>query len=183
MGYSAKAIANYLLDNSRRRSITPMKLQKLVYLAHGWWLGMKGKPLVDDEFAEAWTYGPVFPSLLQEFNAYGNSPISTKAKDIDNIDDAGNVTFKTPEVDPDDSNVIVVLNTVLEAYGKSPGTRLSEITQDESAPWATTRNHKPVYRNTHIPNEMIEKYYRGLIDKWQDADREVPHRASQPLKP
>ncbi len=63
MGYSAQAVANCFLDlaNKENKEITPLKIQKLVYIAHGWFLAVTDKPLVDDEFVEAWQYGPVFP--------------------------------------------------------------------------------------------------------------------------
>ena len=80
MGYSAFAVANYFLRLGRDsgEEITPLKIQKLVYIAHGYHLAFtasdnspNGLPLVDDEFAEAWQYGPVFPSLYHHFKRFG----------------------------------------------------------------------------------------------------------------
>ena len=37
--YSAIAIANYFVDCSKGKSdLTPMKMQKLIFIAHGWYL-------------------------------------------------------------------------------------------------------------------------------------------------
>lgn len=77
MGYTAKAVANHLLDFglTRKNEIPPLKMQKLVYISHGWHLALSdGKPLVSDEYVEAWPYGPVFPSVYHEFKHYGASP-------------------------------------------------------------------------------------------------------------
>jgi len=53
------AVANYLIGKaqSEGRSITPMQLIKLVYIAHGWTLGLYDQPLIGEQ-VEAWTYGP-----------------------------------------------------------------------------------------------------------------------------
>ena len=50
MGYSAKALANFFIKNYT--NISPLKIQKLVYISHGWHLGLFDEPLVDDEFAK-----------------------------------------------------------------------------------------------------------------------------------
>jgi len=43
-----------------------MKLQKLVYYAHGWHLALNNEPLIDEQ-VECWQYGPVISSLFHEF--------------------------------------------------------------------------------------------------------------------
>lgn len=63
VGYSAKAVANYFLAQYGKHGLNPLKLQKLVYIAHGWNLAVRNQPLVDNELPEAWEYGPVFASL------------------------------------------------------------------------------------------------------------------------
>ena len=85
MEYSAKAIANYFLELAAKHGekVTPLKIQKLVYIAHGWHLALYEKPLVYDEFAEAWEYGPVFPSIYHEFKHFGGAPIAEPATDIE----------------------------------------------------------------------------------------------------
>lgn len=66
--YSAKAIANKFLDiaESEGAKIDPMKMQKLVYIAHGWGLGFLGEPLITQDI-EAWKYGPIISDLYHEF--------------------------------------------------------------------------------------------------------------------
>ncbi len=82
--YSPKSIANYFIDLAKVSGdkLTPMKLQKLVYYAMGWFAGYTGKPLVD-EAVEAWQYGPVFSSLYHEFKQFGSGPIDGKATEYD----------------------------------------------------------------------------------------------------
>ena len=44
-------------NQTHYKEITTMQLLKLVYIAHGWMLGLYDKPLISDE-VEAWQYGP-----------------------------------------------------------------------------------------------------------------------------
>ena len=63
--YSAKAVANTLLSRSKElgiNDITPMKLQKLIYYAHGWLLAFLGTALIK-EGVQAWKYGPVIHTV------------------------------------------------------------------------------------------------------------------------
>jgi uncharacterized phage-associated protein len=58
--YECDLIANELLSLSARDTapLTVMKLLKLVYIAHGWYLAFADKPLISEK-VEAWDYGPV----------------------------------------------------------------------------------------------------------------------------
>ena len=164
MGYSALAIANYFIEKAPPDSVTPMKIQKLVFLAHGWHLGVTGKPLVDDEYAEAWMYGPVFPSLYHAFKRYGSDPIQESATDID-VNEDGLWAVYTPGVKEDDQNTVQCLDKIREVYGKMTGAKLSAITHASSSPWRAARDKGAHVRNTHIPNADVQKYYRGLAEK------------------
>ena len=64
MRYKALAIANYYIDkaNVEDTPLDHLRLQKLVYLAHGWHLAIHGRPLIE-ESVEAWKYGPVIADL------------------------------------------------------------------------------------------------------------------------
>ena len=44
-------------------SLTPLKLQKILYYAQGWSYVWDGVPLFEEEF-EAWQYGPVNRQIL-----------------------------------------------------------------------------------------------------------------------
>src|SRR5208282_4587731 len=70
--YPSMAVANWFIENLSR--VDPLKLQKLVYFAHGWHLALRDQPLID-ELVEAWDYGPVVPSLYHQFKRYGNQSI------------------------------------------------------------------------------------------------------------
>lgn len=87
--FPAKEIANYFLGiaDNNGKPISPMKLLKLVYYAHGWHLALSGNPLIKEN-VEAWRFGPVVRCLYDEFKIWGNGPIRKRATSVDNM---GNV--------------------------------------------------------------------------------------------
>lgn len=176
MGYSAFAVANYFLSLAKHsgEEITPLKIQKLVYIAHGYHLAFtardnppNGLPLVDDEFAEAWQYGPVFPSLYHRFKHFGRNAITTPAQDIEFSFVAGKVhsNIITPQIDEGDKYTCALLNKIWEVYGGFTGPQLSDITHREGTPWDIAKKGGGEFRNIHISNEEIKNYYLKRIGK------------------
>lgn len=156
--YSAKAIANYFLDKADEDSIslTPMKIIKLVYIAHGWYLALTGKPLIKD-YVEAWTYGPVIPDLYHEFKKYGNQPIQEYATEI-----------VTPTVNtlPHDLpfSIEQFLDKVWEVYKRFTAVQLSQMTHQPLTPWAITINDSSGQKNPIISDDLIRDYYTKLAN-------------------
>ncbi len=168
---SAKAVANYFLDLGKRDgiAITPLKIQKLVYISHGWHLALTdGKPLVCDEYAEAWPYGPVFPSLYHEFKRFGDTPIKSYAEEIVlhrglshdyELEEEYEVVI--PKVY--DKEVKKLLDKIWEFYSDTSGPTLSRITHRKGSPWHKIWEQHKGMKNVHIPNEKIEEYYKSLM--------------------
>ena len=120
-------IASYFLQQDQKGR-TLMQLLKLSYIAHGFKLGFDLGPL-SDEPAEAWKYGPVFPSLYHY--------------DFDDYDPQNNRRIKSSEYthnDVDhsfDSQEKSVLELVNKAYGDLEGWQLSQLTHRDNTPWHT----------------------------------------------
>lgn len=157
MAYNALAIANYFLDLASRdgKELNPMKLQKLVYYAHGWNLAINGQPLID-EAVEAWTYGPVIPSLYHEFKKFGSGPITEKAMTLE-ISGPTSVRFIMPRVQ--DEETMSLLDTVWEAYGNLSAVQLSNLTHESDSPWSTIYSQSGGRKGVDIPDELIKQYF------------------------
>lgn len=159
MGHTAKAVANWFLDKSH--PISPLKLQKLVYISHGWYMALSSAELlVDDEFAEAWEHGPVFPSLYHEFKEFGFRAITRKAEDFaEDFAPFHDWETTTPEIPTREERTHSLLEKIWIVYGKFSGGQLSSLTHAEGTPWHQIRTAYPGMRNIQIPNELIRKHY------------------------
>ena len=157
MGYSAKAVANYFLEQYGGTKISPLKIQKLVYIAHGWHWAFHDKPLVSDEHAEAWEYGPVFASLFHEFKHLGRDPIKGLAMESD-IDESQGLVVRTPRIPLEDERTCRFLDKVWEEYGGHSASALSTICHRQGTPWHKARQDD-YRRNAHIDDDEIKLHY------------------------
>jgi uncharacterized phage-associated protein len=158
MTHSALSIANAFLDVAKAegKGISPMKLQKLVYYAHGWYLGLFGEPLID-ETIEAWKYGPVIQPIYHEFKCFGSSDITCAATVFD-VD-----TFDLIEPRPEgDEDVLALIKTIWHEYGSFSALKLSSMTHISNGPWAKARVGHEEARSVPIPNESIKQYFEKL---------------------
>ena len=170
MGYSAKAIANYFLDLGWKEdiSITPLKIQKLLYFAHGWHLGFTGDPLLEER-VEAWEYGPVISSIYYEFREFGADTIDRKATDYRSLGD-GDIKIYEPDIifeEKDESKLdflTALLNRVWKVYGTLSAIRLSDLTHAEGSPWQKARQGSE-YINECIPEESIKKHFKKRVEE------------------
>lgn len=158
MAYSAASIANAFLSRAFRdkQSMSPMKMQKLAYIAQGYALVEMGEPLFDELF-EAWQFGPVLPSLYHECKVYKNGNITDYLQDVD---------LRTSRSSPaplptDDVEVNQIIDFVWENYGKQSATALSDWTHAKGGPWyAVTNGGTEIMRNKDISNDLINDYFR-----------------------
>ena len=165
MGYPAKAVANYFLEKHGDQTLSPLKIQKLVYVAHGWHLAFHDEPLVDNEYVEAWQYGPVFASLYHEFKRFGRKPVLELATET-RLDEDNNLVVTTPKIREGDE-VRELLDRIWEVYGGHSAAKLSGICHQEGTPWHTARERNKNLINAHIDNEEIKRHYVGKMQRGQ----------------
>ena len=151
--YSAKAVANNFLLYGNRENIpmTPMKIIKLTYIAHGHFLANTDNSLFSDE-VEAWDYGPVIPALYHEFKVYGRFPIDSFAKERKGIKLIP--TFALGK------EVFQFARKAWNKYKDLDGVELANMTHKDGTPWHKTR-YSLEYRNNRrvIDNSLIRDYY------------------------
>jgi len=165
MPFSAKAVANEFINLAKqeRRTLSPMQVLKLVYLAHGWYLAITGKPLLD-EHIEAWRFGPVVPSIYHEFKKYGNGPIQAPATTTSVVNNAGRLTLSLVPIElcGEDSGLAKkIIREVWEKYKHLSAIQLSNFTHLPESPWSQTPNKEIM--GTDIEDARIQQYFSSLI--------------------
>lgn len=142
----ARVVSNYLVDlaDEAGKTITPMQSLKLVYLAHGFSLALRGKPLIHNRI-EAWKYGPVIPDLYHAIKDWGDQPI-------------GKVTdWHLEALTTSDKEL---LRSVYNVYSELSGVALSSLTHQPGTPWDIS--YRPGSFGELIPNHVIAVHYRDL---------------------
>ena len=169
MLYSAKAVANGFIDiaRSNREPITAMKLQKLVYCAHGWHLAIKNEPLIR-EMVEAWEWGPVIPALYQAFKEFGSKPITKKAQSfqVEGNEKDAQYHFYTPEISHssgDHTFAQALLHRIWEVYGGYSAAQVSRLTHEGGTPWDEIRKKYPGRRGVDIPDKLIKVHFESKV--------------------
>ena len=149
------AVANFFVSKAHQegREITPMKVIKLTYIAHGWKLGLEGNPLIRESI-EAWKYGPVIRSLYDVFRAYGSGAIKHLAS---SWTPGG---FGVVHVPAGDAN-IPLLDRIWQVYGHFTGGQLSTLTHQEDTPWHDIWEHEGGKNvlGAVIPDDKIREHY------------------------
>lgn len=139
------AIVDYFIyvANDTGSFISNLKLQKLVYYAQAWHLGIYDTPLFDDDF-EAWVHGPVIPLLFHKYKEFGWKPILKEVQ--------------KPEFPP---QLEEFLEDITEVYFIREGLELEMMTTRED-PWIYARKGLARDESSHaiITKESMRSYYK-----------------------
>ena len=157
-GYNPITIANHFIGLSKD-GLTLMQLLKLSYISHGFTLALLDRPLAD-EYAEAWKFGPVFPSIYHESKFKKPGLIKNKAQTA-NMETNSLEDFLS-NFDNDEKEI---MEFTYRKYGKLDGWQLSAITHAEGTPWYDAWKEGKYIRGFSIRNELIQEYYKNLIEK------------------
>ncbi len=168
----------YLLKKAAEEGggLTPLQINKLVYICHGWAWGKLNRPLIDNRSGqiEAWKYGPVvrevytrlknwgrdevtYESFCEKFGSYGLG--TERAKEF--------LSGKINDLEKNDQQICMLLDVVWYVYKDLSGGQLITITHKKETPWM-----KHVKRNmfgrvvhaVHIPDETIAEHYRIMLE-------------------
>lgn len=148
--YSSITVATYIvaIANERRYGINMTKLQKLLYIAYGVYLAVKGSRLTD-EHPQAWPYGPVFPTTRNKLLNVDFSTVRLTDVVLDEI--RSNAEMNS------------LINLVFNSFGTRTATELTKWSHSVGSPWDRTVNGSSSNWGKRIPDEYIMAYFKTLI--------------------
>ena len=139
--FNSISVANYLLKKDE--NLSPLKLIKLVYMCHGWHLGLYGTPLVNEP-VEAWRHGPVFQKLYDAVKQFVAVPVIFPIKG----GDVAKFTKRQKQL----------VDEVYDYYKGYKPWPLSDLTHEDGTPWADTWMQSP-YGNAIVDSNLIRNHF------------------------
>jgi uncharacterized phage-associated protein len=158
--YDVRLVANNLLDKLELRSIyiTQMELYKHLFFAHGWYLVVNDRPLIEDKF-EAWEFGPVQPLLRSQLKNVADKKIDIRFSIIDIF--AGHKYIPHGDMKEEDVSFLV---SIYDSYSKYSAYRLSDETHVRGGPWDIVWNHSDGLANPglKIRDSEIKDFFASV---------------------
>lgn len=143
-------VAQYILDKSKtysRPTVTAMKLNTMVYIAHGYMLGRHGRPLLDEPIM-AWETGPFVKGVYLHTRQYKSQPVERLVhSDFQYLTDIERS----------------ILDEIVNVYNGFPAVQIRQSTHHSDTPWYQT--WYPYEQSTPISNDLIEFFYKDILSK------------------
>lgn len=128
-------------------------MQKILYIAHMFYMGLHDGDLLVEGFFEAWDLGPVHPDLYHEAKIYGARPVGNFFYGIDDVDD----------------DVGSYLDRSVDHLSRFTGSKLIGITHWEHGAWS--KNYIPGAKGIEIPNQDIWDEYKRRVAMAEEKNR------------
>lgn len=153
--YPASIIAYAFVKKGidEKRPVTQMKLQKLLYFAHGLHLAAYKKELIEEPIY-AWKFGPVVSEIYHQYKLYGSNPIS----DFNCVLGA---SYSDNMLSVLNNEATTVINETWELLKGYDAIKLSNWTHLKGSPWE--RYFKPGINDVEIPKEAMEEYFKQYL--------------------
>lgn len=129
-------------DKNLVNSLSPLKLQKLLFYAQAWYAANTGERLFEDDIF-AWKHGPVVEEVYHEYKQYGSQNLAELiTKDI-----------------TEDTSLADTLKSVLNVYGNMSAYELVARTHKEEV-WR--KNYEA--SNKLMPFDEIRKAFKRKLE-------------------
>lgn len=136
---NALALANYIIwftnQNHPNTSFTHVKLQKILYYVYCDFL--KNGTTLFEEKIEKWQYGPVTPTVYNNFRSYGFSRITTPETPVRFVNDENGIRFEREAFDPSTLNLLPEqfdrINIIISGLIEREPFELVEMTHKENS--------------------------------------------------
>jgi len=175
-------VVAFLLHRAQHKKavgFTPLQINKLAYISHGWSLSGLDRPLFNNsnQQIQAWKYGPVVVGIYHMLKKFGRSHIT-----LDNLKQPNNSTKRSghhnsaliPIIEQDVDDVLMqypelkkALDWVFNVYMDYTGSELINMTHRPGSPWDQCRSRgiENLFLTSggkHVPDNIIRLYYKDL---------------------
>ena len=140
--YNVLTVARYIINrcNENNRTISNLKLQKMLYFVQAEFLVEKGETCFSEKI-QAWNFGPVVPEVYQQYKVYGAANIPSRRRLVD----------RTIISEADKK----IIDDMVDECAKYSASELVEITHRQK-PWKQAYSKGP---NTVISCTKIKEYF------------------------
>lgn len=151
-------------------TITPLKLQKMLYYAQAWHMVYFGEEnTLFEDVPEAWVNGPVYRRIYEKYRhigIYEQMTPSAIGESEEGISKLAELTSSAMGLTRDQNEY---LESVISHYGSMSADRLVLLTHSEG-PWNDARkNAAPFeYSNERISHKSMFDYYSSLRSKHEN---------------
>ena len=140
-----------IVDRDSGSTITPLKLQKILYYAQGYYLAMYDKELFKEDF-QAWAHGPANPKIYDMYKKYG----------YNSIDYPSGKPKKVSE------ETLKFLYDIWNTFGIYDGKYLENLTHQEE-PWINARKKAKCHDGDScteiITKESMKVFFKSKLDE------------------
>lgn len=155
----ADLVLCYCFENAI--SISPLKLQKLLYYIQAWHMVYFDRAMLFNDKPQAWVNGPVYPSIYTRFKAI---PIYQEL----NPQNTG-ITNTFEEIENElqlDCEQLQFLNSIFMYYGVMSHDRLVFLTHSEK-PWNEQREGLNPFEHSdkELSTDTMYNYYRDRMER------------------
>lgn len=135
-------------------SITPMKLQKILYFISCEYVKATDCDLLSENFC-VWQYGPVLPSVYDEFKSFHGNKITEYAKDAN-----GESFVYNESTSP---NLRAAIDIIWTFFKRKSGTELSQITHEDGSGWTSAfEQHRQIITKEEMKSDVTYRKYMQI---------------------
>ena len=162
---TAVSVANefiiFGLQDPSAPPVDQMKLQKLLFYSHAWYLAHYAKPLFEENF-EAWSWGPVIRDIYSQTSRLGRTQITDKLSEC-RKDENEIFNIITPE-GVVGNELKKFIKTIWDSHKHLTGIQLSNSTHANGEPWTIIKDrYGDLTSKPDIPNSLIESVFKEKI--------------------
>lgn len=137
------------LFNDDKKSITPLHIQKLMYLFEGYYMNVKDTNKLYECDYQAWNFGPVAIPLYKNFKKYGRNNIILNAEQLEI---ANNVCEEKKKL----------LEKIYKAFGEFSAMDLVKFTHVDGSPWKEAWDYQEY---SIINKEKLKEWFSKYVQK------------------